>query len=59
MKKGLLSKAESEAIVEAMNQAEGNYSKAARILGCTRDGLRGKIRRLELRLRPFYKSETK
>jgi DNA-binding NtrC family response regulator len=56
-KPGLLHLREGEAIVEALNQSGGNHSKAARILGISRDGLRGKIKRLKLRLRVYLKSE--
>jgi len=54
---GLLHLREAETIVEAMNSAKGNYAKAAKILGVTRQGLRGKIKRLKLKLRPYFKNE--
>lgn len=50
--------AQRDAIVEAMNASKGNYTKAAKILKCSRDGLRGKIKRLKLKLRPYFKDET-
>lgn len=50
--------AQRVAIVDAMNATKGNLTKAAKILQISRDGLRGKIKRLKLRLRPYFKDEA-
>jgi DNA-binding NtrC family response regulator len=54
---GTIRSAESAAIIEALNQSQGNHTRAAKILGISREGLRGKIKRLKLKLRAFYKPE--
>jgi DNA-binding NtrC family response regulator len=47
--------AEAKMIVDALNEAEGNFTKTAAIIGITRKGLRLKIARLNLDIRPLFK----
>lgn len=52
---GTLRDAESKAIAVALDTAKGNQSEAARILGCTRQGLRLMIKRLAVKRKAYLK----
>lgn len=48
MKPGTLQQAERRAIRDALRLTFGNLTQAARLLGISREGLRGKMRRHRL-----------
>lgn len=51
----ILKEPEEDAIIEALNEAGGHYGKAARLLGISRSGLYLRIKRLKLKIQPFFK----